>query len=56
MLDHNKSITVFVGKMRKGILREERIVCSSWRQSGGLCLHCIGDIESGHHQDMEART
>lgn len=40
MLDHNKSITVLlVGKKRKGILKEDRIVCSSGRRLE--CHVCI---------------
>lgn len=49
-LNRNKSITVLVIKMGKGILREDRIVCSSWQESRGSCLHCIG------HQEMEDRA
>lgn len=48
-----KCITVLVGKMRKGILREDRIVCSSWWENRVSYLLCIGDVKSGH-QKMEA--
>lgn len=44
----NKCITMLVGKMRKGILREDRSVCSSWQGNRVPCLPYIGNIKTGN--------